>query len=227
MAEKNTNETKEKKIMSADITEMLTKAFGNQISATDKVSMVYLTEVMGCTIDKAKELLPVVKLADSFDTLNVLVGFYNYLVNNNFDKEYFMDLVRTGYYGAYKARSKEVIEEMKAALRADLGMDYVRQCVDRFKDDEECIIKAFKIVRKVIRDNGYEAGNIKRLLLLTHDEKTMNAVMRLYQRAAMVEEIESILVHYRFNAAGQYSALKKEITKRRILGTVRDEFMFL
>ena len=217
MANNKNDETK--KVGVNELLEYVDKVFP-QYSTKDKGKMIYLLN-WTYDLDETKKIFRYCNKCDSFEHIGAVANLYSYLKSHEFDDDVFVALV-ADYYG--NTRKVETLNELINSLRSDLGIDRIKAIVHEFASCEELIVAALKASRRIM--DTHQDSDLYNLILMSKSKGAMIASLELYQRGSCYEEIAAILIRYRHNGDSQTKALKQEILKRRIAGTVRDNFKY-
>lgn len=213
------NDETKKKISADDVLEFLDKALGKQYGTKEQAKMVYLLSHV-YELEEAKLIYNYCKELESFEHIDAVATLYS-CIKSSFDMDNFRKFVADVYGTTRKA---ETLDEIVKCLRYDLGADRVGKFVDTFSNDEEMLLSALRIARRIF--NMHAEEDLYNIVLQCKSKPAMIAALELYQRGSSYEEVAAILLRYRYNGGSQVTALKQEILKRKIAGTIRDNFRY-
>lgn len=247
-SKKNTNKTRgqqhvgESKIwpLTVSITErdeQILNVFRSHYSCENQAKMTYVMLHRNWTFEKVQELEWVLKKCDSFAEIDTYMNLFEVLENIPVElrgrhKETFANLVN--HVSAFKLRSVRIVTEVMNVIRhGNVAIGHIVKIVNAFDrlpsvdDIEECVIKALRIADKLARGNDHRREEIERAVLLARSPRAMCQVMELIQRGCPPELVESLLTRYRNDTSAQSRVLEKEIIRRRVIGSIRDEYSYL
>lgn len=230
MSESKKNTTKAASI--TDREEQLLKIFRTYYGHDQQAKMTYVMTYFDWSFEKIEKIALLLKKTKTFTEIDAcvdLVEILEAIPSKRDDKETLMTLA-CAYNG--NIRSLRIFNEIRSSIGSgELSIDDIVEVLNSFNHlndvvGEECIIKALRIIGKIKHRHSHTC-DIKRAILMCHSPYTMRQVMELSQRGCAPEVIESILVRYRSDGSAQRRALEKEILRRRLIGSIRDDYSYL
>ena len=195
-------------------------------SCRDYGALIYIMN-RGYDLEDTEAIYRHISRPSSFGQIDCVAELYQYLKDGKIDKTQFATIV-TESFGS--TRSVESLEAFLEAFRSDMEVSQIISIATEFRRDEELIISAFKYFRYIKSTMERSAGlghrhTLYDVILACRSSEAMKISITLFKRGAMIEEIISILHRFIGNGESQVKALKQENLKRRIAGTIRDDFM--
>ena len=229
------SESKKNEKLNVKETQILEAFRMDQYEYEEQSKIVYVMLNRDWALEKVMTLSWVLKECQSFTEIDTYMDLFDMLEEKRVDK--LTDVYRSLLYPTarqvFKLKPVRIITEVMNTIRHErLNIESIVRIVNAYNNlgpdnAEECIIKALRIMDKLARVNDHRRDDIECAVLICQSPRAICQIMELIQRGCPIELTESILTRYKYDSRAQSRALEKEIIRRRVIGSIRDEYSYL